>query len=64
MYARTGQDGFYVVGGGLPGARAYSHFTALLIKAALEGLLPSRPAMPPEAAKARRDAAERASARV
>jgi len=43
MYARTGQEGFYVAGGGLPGARAYSHFTALLIKAALEGLLPSRP---------------------
>lgn len=50
MYARTGQEGLYVVGGGLPGARAYSHFTALLIKAALEGLLPSRPAMPPAAA--------------
>jgi len=42
MYARTGQEGFYVAGGGLPGARAYSHYTALLIKAALEGLLPSR----------------------
>jgi cation diffusion facilitator CzcD-associated flavoprotein CzcO len=64
MYARTGQDGFYVVGGGLPGARAYSHFTALLIKAAYEGLLPSRPAVPPEASKARRDAAKRDSARV
>lgn len=43
MYARTGQDGFYVSGGGLPGARAYSHYTALLIKAAVEGLLPDRP---------------------
>jgi len=44
MYARTVQDGFYVSGGGLPGARAYSRYTALLIKAALEGLLPPRPA--------------------
>jgi cation diffusion facilitator CzcD-associated flavoprotein CzcO len=48
MYARTGQEGFYVAGGGLPGARAYSHYTALLIKAALEGLLAPRP---PAAAK-------------
>jgi cation diffusion facilitator CzcD-associated flavoprotein CzcO len=43
MYARTRQDGFFVSGGGLPGARAYSHYTALLIKAALEGLIPARP---------------------
>jgi putative flavoprotein involved in K+ transport len=64
MYARTGQEGFYVAGGGLPGARAYSHFTALLIKAALEGLLPSRPAMRPEASKERRDALNRANAQV
>jgi putative flavoprotein involved in K+ transport len=64
MYARTGQEGFYVAGGGLPGARAYSHFTALLIKAALEGLLPSRPAMRPEASKERRDAPKRANAQV
>jgi cation diffusion facilitator CzcD-associated flavoprotein CzcO len=42
MYARTGQEGLYVSGGGLPGARAYSHYTALLIKAAIEGLLPGR----------------------
>jgi cation diffusion facilitator CzcD-associated flavoprotein CzcO len=42
MYARTGQEGFYVAGGGIPGARAYSHYTALLIKAAQEGLLSSR----------------------
>lgn len=55
MYTQTGQDGFYVVGGGLPGARSYSHFTALLIKAALEGLLPSRPAIP-EPAKTNSDA--------
>ncbi len=43
MYARTAQEGFYVAGGGLPGARAYSQYTALLIKAALEGLLFSWP---------------------
>jgi hypothetical protein len=42
MYARTAQDGLYVTGGGLPGARAYSLYTAMLIKAALEGLLPPR----------------------
>ena len=42
MYARTAQKGFYVAGGGIPGARAYSHYTALLIKAALEGLISSR----------------------
>jgi cation diffusion facilitator CzcD-associated flavoprotein CzcO len=44
MYARTAQEGFYVTGGGLPGARAYSLYTAMLIKAALEGLLPPRKA--------------------
>jgi putative flavoprotein involved in K+ transport len=43
MYARTGQDNFYVTGGGFMGARVYSHYTALLIKADLEGLLPPRP---------------------
>lgn len=41
MYARTAQEGFYVSGGGIPGARAYSQYTAMLIKAAVEGLLPS-----------------------
>lgn len=60
MYARTRQQGFYVAGGGLPGARAYSHYTALLIKAALEGLLPSRPA----GSRKRRDAPTRAGAQV
>ena len=43
MYARTAQDGLYFSGGGLPGARAYSHYTALLIKAALAGLIPAQP---------------------
>jgi putative flavoprotein involved in K+ transport len=46
MYARTAQEGFYVAGGGIPGARAYSHYTALLIKAALEGLISSCPSTP------------------
>jgi hypothetical protein len=64
MYARTGQEGFYVAGGGLPGARAYSHYTALLIKAAVEGLLPSRPATRPAASRKCRDAPERAGAKV
>jgi len=41
MYARTAQEGLYVAGGGLPGARAYSQYTAFLIKAAVEGFLPS-----------------------
>ena len=43
MYARTAQEGFFVVGGGFPAARAYSHYTALLIKADLEGFLPPQP---------------------
>jgi putative flavoprotein involved in K+ transport len=63
MYARTGQDGFFVSGGGLPGARAYSHYTALLIKAALEGLIPER-ASSPQPADTRERRAESASARV
>jgi len=46
MYTRTAQEGFYVSGGGLPGARAYSQYTALLIKAALEGLLSSPQSTP------------------
>jgi cation diffusion facilitator CzcD-associated flavoprotein CzcO len=60
MYARTGQNGFFVSGGGLPGARAYSHYTALLIKAALEGLIPERP-LAPGSADAREGSAEPAS---
>jgi len=43
MYARTAQHGFYVLGGGFPAARVYSQYTAILIKAALEGLLPPSP---------------------
>ena len=40
MFGRTGQDGFYVAGGGFMGCRAYTHYTARLIKARLEGLAP------------------------
>jgi cation diffusion facilitator CzcD-associated flavoprotein CzcO len=47
MYARTPQDGFYVAGGGFPAARVYSQYTAMLIKADLEGLLPPRVASAP-----------------
>jgi len=64
MYARTGQEGFYVAGGGLPGARAYSHFTALLIKAALESLLPSGRQCGPDTSKERCAASKRANAQV
>ncbi len=49
MYAPTAQEGFFVVGGGFPAARAYSLYTALHIKAALEGLLQSGPARQPSA---------------
>jgi cation diffusion facilitator CzcD-associated flavoprotein CzcO len=49
MYAPTAQEGFFVVGGGFPAARAYSIYTALYMKAALEGLLPSLTAPVPVA---------------
>jgi len=39
MYSRTAQEGFFVAGGGFPAARVYSRYTAMLIKADLEGLL-------------------------
>lgn len=42
MYARTGQEGFFVNGGGFMGARVYSPYTAMLIKADLMGILPRR----------------------
>lgn len=38
MFSRTAQDGFYFVGGGFMGCRAYTHYTARLIKARIEGL--------------------------
>jgi len=44
MYARTAQDGFFVVGGGFPAARFYSQYLAMLIKADIEGMLPVRSA--------------------
>jgi cation diffusion facilitator CzcD-associated flavoprotein CzcO len=42
MFADTGQPNFYVTGGGIAGARAYSRYLALLIKARLEGLVPPK----------------------
>jgi hypothetical protein len=41
MFADTGQPNFYVTGGGFAGARAYSRYLALLIKARLESLVPA-----------------------
>jgi putative flavoprotein involved in K+ transport len=41
MYARTAQEGLFIAGGGFPAARVYSQYTAMLIKADLEGLLRS-----------------------
>jgi putative flavoprotein involved in K+ transport len=41
MYARTAQEGFFVAGGGFPAARMYSQYTAMLIKADVEGLRPT-----------------------
>jgi cation diffusion facilitator CzcD-associated flavoprotein CzcO len=40
MWRPTGQEGFWLMGGGLNDCRLYSRFLALYIKAALEGLLP------------------------
>lgn len=39
MYKRTGQPGLYSIGGGFSGARVYSRYMAILIKAEIEGLL-------------------------
>jgi putative flavoprotein involved in K+ transport len=44
MYAPTAQENFFVLGGGLPEASYYSQFTALYIKADLEGMLATAPA--------------------
>ena len=41
VYGPTGQEGFYVLGGGFMGCRSYSHYTARYIKGALEGLIPT-----------------------
>lgn len=48
MYGATGQPHFYVTGGGFAGARSYSRYTTLLIKAQLEGLLPRQTSADPE----------------
>jgi putative flavoprotein involved in K+ transport len=42
MWVRTKQDGFFVAGGTLTMCRFYSQITALLIKADLEGLIPTK----------------------
>ncbi len=39
MYERTGQPGFHAIGGGFMGARVYSIYTAILIKAEIAGLI-------------------------
>jgi putative flavoprotein involved in K+ transport len=44
MYSRTGHPNFYATGGGFAGARTYSRYMALLIKAQLEGLVSFEPA--------------------
>ena len=46
MWRRTAQDGLWLMGGAINEARLYSRFLALEIRAALEGLLPDRSAMP------------------
>ncbi len=47
MYARTAQPGLFFAGGGFPAARAYSAYTAMLIKADLEGMRSYRDSSPP-----------------
>ena len=42
MWKRTGQDGFWLMGGSFAQCRIYSRYLALQIKAAEEGLLPAR----------------------
>jgi len=39
MFCTTGQENFYVVGGTITMCRSFSRYTALLIKAALEGVI-------------------------
>ncbi len=48
MYGATGQPHFYVTGGGFAGARSYSRYTTLLIKAQLEGLLSGQASAKPD----------------
>ncbi|MDP3676632.1 MAG: NAD(P)/FAD-dependent oxidoreductase [Novosphingobium sp.] len=49
MWRRTGQDGLWITGGSLLDSRIFSRFMALEIKAELEGILPSRDALPLQA---------------
>lgn len=46
MWRRTAQEGLWLMGGAIIEARLQSRFLALEIRAALEGLLPERSAMP------------------
>jgi len=46
MWRRTGQDGLWITGGALLDSRIFSRFLSLEIKAALEGILPERDALP------------------
>lgn len=46
MWRRTAQEGLWLMGGAIVEARLQSRFLALEIRAALEGLLPDRSAMP------------------
>lgn len=46
MWRRTAQEGLWLMGGAIVEARLQSRFLALEIRAALEGLLPDRGAMP------------------
>ena len=51
--ARTGQEGFWYMGGSLAECRNYSRYVAVQIKAAIEGLVPSRTAPDPFANNAK-----------
>ena len=44
MWTRTGQEGFWYMGGSLAECRNYSRYVAVQIKAAIEGLVPWRTA--------------------
>jgi cation diffusion facilitator CzcD-associated flavoprotein CzcO len=46
MWRRTAQPGLWITGGSLLDSRLYSRFLALEIKADLEGILPSKSALP------------------
>jgi cation diffusion facilitator CzcD-associated flavoprotein CzcO len=52
MWRRTGQEGLWITGGALLDSRLFSRFMTLEIKAALEGILPERDALPLRAGRA------------